>query len=94
MAEYRITFWRDIPAMVTARDGAATAKAGLPDRFQEAIDEAAMRQGMAGSDAYLEQWHHGEWEQAEGSPDELVAALSEQLDNDYDAARLESLLEV
>jgi hypothetical protein len=53
-----------------------------------------MRQGMAGSDAYLEQWHHGEWERADGTPDELVATLSEQLDNDYDAARLESLLEV
>jgi hypothetical protein len=49
---------------------------------------------MAGSDDYLEQWHHGEWETADGAPDELVAALSEQLDNDYDAARLESLLEV
>jgi hypothetical protein len=94
MAEYRITYWREIPSMVTARDGAATSKAALPGRFQEAIDEAAMRQGMAGSDAYLEQWHHGEWEQVDGTPDELVAAISEQLDNDYDAARLESLLEV
>src|SRR3954453_2544008 len=93
MAEYRITYWREIASMVTARDGAATSKAALPGRFQEAIDEAAMRQGMAGSDAYLEQWHHGEWERADGTPDELVAALSEQLDNDYDAARLESLLE-
>ncbi len=94
MAEYRITYWREIPSMVTVRDGAATSKAALPGRFQEAIDEAAMRQGMAGSDAYLEQWHHGEWERADGTPDELVATLSEQLDNDYDAARLESLLEV
>ena len=94
MAEYRITYWREIPSMVTARDAAATSKAALPGRFQEAIDEAAMRQGMAGSDAYLEQWHHGEWERAEGTPDELVATLSERLDNDYDAARLESLLEV
>ena len=94
MAEYRITYWREIPSMVTARDAAATSKAALPGRFQEAIDEAAMRQGMAGSDAYLEQWHHGKWERADGTPDELVARLSEQLDNDYDAARLESLLEV
>jgi hypothetical protein len=94
MAEFRITYWREIPSMVTARDAASTSKAALPGRFQEAIDEAAMRQGMAGSDAYLEQWHHGKWERAEGTPDELVATLSEQLDNDYDAARLESLLEV
>ena len=75
MAEYRITYWREIPSMVTARDGAATSKAALPGRFQEAIDEAAMRQGMAGSDAYLEQWHHGEWEPADGTPDQLVHPL-------------------
>ena len=93
MAEYRITFWRDIPAMVTARDGAATAKAGLPDRFQEAIDEAAMRQGMAGTDDYLEQWRHGDWEQGDGTPDQLAAAVAERLDGDYDEARLGQLLE-
>jgi hypothetical protein len=94
MAEYRITYWRDIPSMVSARDGAASAKAALPSRFQVAIDEAAMRLGMAGSDAYLEQWHHGEWEQAVGTPDELVSTVAERLDNDYDEARLETLLEV
>ena len=32
-----------------------------------------MRQGMAGSDAYLEQWRHGEWEPQPGSPDEVAA---------------------
>ena len=43
MAEYRITYWRDIPSMVTARDeSGATAKVQLPDRFQELIDQRAM----------------------------------------------------
>jgi hypothetical protein len=94
MAEYRITFWRDIPSMVTARDGSQTAKSALPNRFQEAIDEAAMRLGMAGSDAYLEQWRHGEWEQADGTPDQVVSEVAERLDTDYDQTRLETLLEV
>jgi hypothetical protein len=94
MAEYRITYWREIPSMVTARDGGATSKAALPDRFQEAIDEAAMRLGMAGSDAYLEQWHHGEWVESTGAPDELVARVAEQLDMEFDDERLGSLLEV
>jgi hypothetical protein len=93
MAEYRITYWREIPSMVTAREGEATTKSGLPARFQEAIDEAAMRQNMAGSDAYLEQWHHGEWQAKEGSPDEVAAEVAERLDAEYDAARLESMLE-
>ena len=94
MTETRITYWRDIPSMVTARDGEATAKSALPNRFQEAIDEAAMRLGMAGSDAYLEQWRHGDWEDAEGAPEVVVAAVAERLDNDYDDARLQTLLEV
>jgi hypothetical protein len=93
MAEYRITYWREIPSMVTARDGDETAKAGLPARFQEAIDEAAMRQGMAGSDAYLEQWRHGDWQVGDGSPDQLVSQVAERIDAEYDAARLESMLE-
>jgi hypothetical protein len=93
MAEYRITYWREIPSMVTAREGEATAKSGLPARFQEAIDEAAMRQGMAGSDAYLEQWRHGEWQPQPGSPDEVASGVAERLDAEYDAARLETMLE-
>jgi hypothetical protein len=93
VAEYRITYWRQIPSMVTARDGAATSKAALPDRFQEAIDEAAMKQGMAGSDAYLEQWRHGDWLEQPGSPDEVVAAVAERLDVEYGEARLTDLLE-
>jgi Virulence factor len=94
MAEYRITYWREIPSMVTARDGAATSKSSLPDRFQAAIDEAAMRQGMAGSDAYLEHWRHGDWIEQPGTPDEVAAAVAERLDVEYGDTRLNSLLEV
>jgi hypothetical protein len=95
MAEYRITYWRDIPSMVTARDGeGATAKAQLPARFQEAIDEAAMQQGLAGSDAYLEQWRMSDWEAADGSPDEVVEAVAARLDAEHDDARLEELMSV
>ena len=92
MTEYRITYWQEIPAMVAARDGSATGKAALPDRFQEAIDEAAMQQGLAGSDAYLEQWHHGEWIEGEGAPDEVVTAVAARLDADYPPQRLDELV--
>ncbi len=43
MAEYQITRWREIPSLVTAREGDQVAKISLSTRFQEAIDEAAMR---------------------------------------------------
>ena len=42
-AELTVIRWRDIPAQVTvARRGSAPARAQLSDRFQEAIDEAAL----------------------------------------------------
>jgi hypothetical protein len=92
MAEYRLTYWREIPSMVTARDAdGGIAKVQLPDRFQEAIDEAAMELGMAGSDAYLEQWRMGEWEAADGPPDEVAASVAKRLDDDLDDARLKEL---
>jgi hypothetical protein len=94
VTEYRITFWREIPTMVTARDASGTtAKAALPDRFQEAVDEAAMRQGLAGSDAYLEAWEQGPWQAAAGSPDEVAARIAAELDAAHPAERLESMLD-
>ena len=49
-------WWRDIPAQVTAKEGRSTARAQLSERFQEAIDAAAMRAGLIGTDAYLAEW--------------------------------------
>ena len=56
MPELIKIYWRDIPSQVTAKAGRKTAKVMLPDRFQEAIDRAAMRAGKGSSDAYLEDW--------------------------------------
>ena len=49
-------YWRDIPAQVIARQGRKTTKIVLSDRFQQAIDRAAMRAGKGSSDKYLEEW--------------------------------------
>lgn len=49
-------YWRDIPAQVIARKGRESAKVMLSDRFQKAIDRAAMRAGRGSSDAYLAEW--------------------------------------
>jgi len=49
-------YWRDIPAQVIAKQGRTSAKRMLSDRFQEAIDRAAMRAGRGGSDAYMADW--------------------------------------
>jgi hypothetical protein len=56
MAQLTVIRWRDIPMQVVARgDGGRSARALLPDRFQEAVDAAAMVAGLIGSDDYTEQ---------------------------------------
>jgi Virulence factor len=60
MPEKVVVYWRDIPAQVIVKAGRRTAKRPLPERFEQAIDRAAMRAGLTGTDAYLEQWRRGE----------------------------------
>jgi hypothetical protein len=93
VTEYQVTSWRDLPSLVVARDGSDVTKSPLAPRFQEAIDEAAMRLGETDSGDYLAGWTRGEWTAAEGSPvdvcDRVVAALEEQ----WPAERLTAYLD-
>lgn len=80
MSETQVTRWRDIPSMVAARDGDEIVKVQLPNRFQEAIDEAAMRLGESDADAYLAGWTRDPWQPAQGSPAEAAAAVAAELE--------------
>ena len=93
MAEVQVTRWHEIPSLVTARDGDDTVKIPMPQRFQEAIDEAAMRAGAVDSDAYLEGWTHGEWEPMEGSAAEAADAGAITLVASWDEATLQAVVD-
>ncbi len=56
MIEITVIKWRDIPAQINAKQGRRREKILLADRFQEAIDMAAMKGGAAATDAYLNDW--------------------------------------
>lgn len=60
MARLVVVYWRDIPAQVIVKAGRNTAKRELSKRFIEAIDRVAMREGLAGSEAYLDQWRRAD----------------------------------
>lgn len=60
MAELVVLYWRDIPAQVIVKAGRKSAKRQLPERFEQAIDRAAMRAKLTGTDAYLEQWRRSD----------------------------------
>jgi hypothetical protein len=55
-AELTVIRWRDIPAQIVARSGRERASVELSARFQEAIDTAATRIGLIGTDEYLAEW--------------------------------------
>ena len=92
MARIRIVSWRDIPAQVIVGEGRSAAKAVLPERFEKAIDRAAMAVGAKGDDAYLAEWRRRDAGEAEGDPAEAAAALAAQMDADYDDARLRAMI--
>ena len=60
MATYQVLYWSDIPVQVRANEGRDRASKPLSDRFQEAVDAAAMAAGLIGSDAYTEQFRWSE----------------------------------
>lgn len=91
MPELTIIYWRDIPAQVVAGQGRTSARAQLSDRFQTAIDAAAMKAGLVGSDAYLEEWRR----ETRPCGDDLeaeVAAEVERLEADFPRERLLALV--
>jgi hypothetical protein len=92
VAEIVLVCWRDIPAQVIAKAGRRTAKRQLAGRFETAIDRAAMRSGMRGTDAYL-----GEWRRvaAGACGDDLDKAAEERaaaIERDYTDERLDALV--
>jgi hypothetical protein len=93
VSEFRVTYWRDLPSLVTARDGGHTAKAALDPRFMIAIDEAAMRLGAIESDAYLEGWHQSDWEERSGSPEAVAQAVAHELEGEYGENRVQEMLD-
>jgi len=87
-----VTYWRDIPAQVTAKAGRANARRELSPRFQKAIDAAAMKSGAHGTDAYLEGWRKGAAEPCGGDLEAAADDAAARLEHDYDGERLKNLI--
>lgn len=60
MAQLILVYWRDIPAQIIVKKGRESHKAQLSERFEKAIDRAAMRAGLTNTDSYLEEWRRGD----------------------------------
>ncbi len=81
MAQLTVVYWRDIPAQVIVKKGRDSAKIQLTERFEKAIDRAAMRANLRDTDSYLAEWRRA-------APVEVSDAL--QVEADKKAAELEA----
>ena len=79
LTEYQILYWRDLPAQVRVYQNGRPRSHKLPDRFQEEIDRVAMVEGLANTDAYLEQWAWSEKMTRSGNPTEVAEEVVREL---------------
>lgn len=92
MAQLITVFWRDIPAQVMVKKRRHAEKVELSERFATAIDAAAMRAGLSGTDAYLEEWRRVTAPCGDDLKSEVAAAAG-QIEAEYDMSRLKSLIQ-
>ena len=86
-----VVYWRDIPAQVKARAGRTRAAMQLSERFQQAIDVAAMRSGKSGTDDYLAEWATRTAGERDEAPDQAAEAVAAELERAYTPERLSLL---
>ena len=87
-----IVYWRDIPAQVIVGKGRQAAKVQLPERFEQAIDRAAMKIGAEDTDAYLSEWRKGTSYQVEGDQTDIAKSEATRIETKYDQDKIKKLI--
>lgn len=93
MPDITVVYWRDIPAQVLVGRGRAAVKRPLPARFEQAIDRAAMKAGLAGTDDYLAHWRRVPGGRVPGTDAEAATTAASRIDAEYDTDRLRRLID-
>jgi hypothetical protein len=93
MPEVTVVYWRDIPAQVIVGKGRRGSKRQLDERFEQAIDRAAMKVNAKDTDAYLAEWRKAAPYAVEGDPDEVAEAEARRIEAEYDRDRIKSLID-
>ena len=92
MPDVTIVFWRDIPAQVIVGKGRRGAKKQLPERFEQAIDRAAMKVGAQDTDAYLAEWRKAAPYTVDGDAAEIAESEAARLEKEYDQDKIKALI--
>ena len=91
MAQLTIVYWRDMPAQVIVKAGRKKESRKLDERFEQAIDMAAMRSGASETDAYLEEWRR-DISEVDGDIAEIADQMQASIESEYDQERLKALI--
>jgi hypothetical protein len=83
MTKVKILYWHDIPIQVKAEDDDGRAGVQLSDRFQAAIDEAAMAANLIGDDDYTNGFRWQEIQSRDGSAEEVARSVASELEAKY-----------
>jgi hypothetical protein len=92
MAQLTIVYWRDIPAQVIVKAGRQAAKRQLTERFEKAIDRAAMRAKLRDTDSYLAEWRRADPVECGSDLEAEAVAAAARLEADYPDDRLDRLV--
>ena len=92
MAQKIIVYWRDIPAQVIVKAGRQTAKVQLTERFEKAIDRAAMRAKLRDTDSYLAEWRRAAPVEVSDDLEAEASKAAAELEAAFDDERLSALV--
>ena len=92
MADVTVVYWRDMPAQVIVGRGRRGSKLPLPERFEQAIDRAAMKSGAAESDDYIEGFRKAAPVPVDGTDQEAAEAMVAKIDAEFDLERIKTLI--
>lgn len=90
-----VIWWRDIPAQVNCAAGADKAQWILPERFQTAIDRAAMVGEASDTDTYVAQWRQTVDSLPQDQTSDLESAaktLADDLESTYSRDRVAAIV--
>ena len=80
MAKVKVLYWHGIPTQVRAEDSEGRAGVQLAERFQLAIDDAAMAANLVGDDDYTNGFVWGDEEEREGDAQSAAEAVAAEIE--------------
>jgi Virulence factor len=80
MATYKVLAWRDLPTQIHATDDSgAMVKRPMPKWFMQEVSRVTMREGLAGTDDYLEEFAWSKPIERAGTAAEVAEAVNAEL---------------